>query len=121
MNAADGDFDELASLLRSIPREFSAMTVGLNADQYALIARGPQFDIVAVETLLEEVGLAANWDYSSVFDLRTMMRLAELSTKDVSRPADWIAHNAYWDCRYQILCWAKANQRLLVRDTTPVA
>lgn len=115
MNAADGDFDELASLLRSIPREFAAMTVGLESGQYLIMAKGPQFDITAVETLLEEVGLETPWDYRSVFDLRTMMKLAELSQADIDRPGDWTAHNAYWDCRYQIACWAEANRRLQVK------
>jgi hypothetical protein len=120
MNAADGDFDELAALLRSIPREFAAMTVGLAKDQYRLMSRGPQFDVVAVETLLQDVGLEPNWYYASVSDLRTVMDQAQITTSDVPRPDNWTEHSAYWDCRYQIACWAEATRRIQVREPTNI-
>lgn len=108
----DEDFGTLGTLMRHFLREFNRITRGRT---YELWARGPQFDVVNVETLLADLGLKAPWDYGSVRDLRTLMAAAGLRSADVARPEGFIAHQAGWDCRYQIAQYEEAKRHLRAR------
>lgn len=104
------DMDELTSLVNSFNRKLSQVIEG--ADDYEIWARGPQFDIVNIETLFGDCGEQVPWKYDRVRDLRTLMKLAGVATADVIRPADQIDHVALDDCRYQILCYQQAMRKL---------
>ena len=91
------------------------MTRGLSKGEYEIWARGPQFDIAAVESLMEECGVEVPWVYDSVRDLRTLMAAAGITTDDVPKPEGMIAHHAGWDCIYQIRCYMEANRRMRAR------
>jgi hypothetical protein len=83
------EFLELPALARHLISTFHQLTGG---KRYELYARGPQFDVVALETLLDELGLAAPWRYDMVRDSRTLCAAAGLNPKNV----------AYWDARHEI-------------------
>jgi 3' exoribonuclease, RNase T-like len=108
------DVDELFSLMRHFVRRFNTITNEGTAD-YEIWARGPQFDLVAIESLLFQCGIPAPWAYDKVNDLRTLMHLANLKTKDVPMPTGLVRHNALDDCRYQILCYEAAIRALYPR------
>lgn len=112
LESMDGDFTDLQALLRHTVREFGFMVEGLKPGEYELIARGPQFDIAAFETLLQECGVEVPWGYATIRDLRTKMSDAMITTNDVAKPDGFISHQAGWDCIYQIKCWAEANRLL---------
>ncbi len=95
------EFEDLASLARNLITVFNQLTSHGKAN-YELVAKGPQFDIVAIETLLTELGLDVPWAYDRVVDLRTMLRRAGINPKNVAKPSGTIPHVAYWDCRWQI-------------------
>jgi hypothetical protein len=113
-NTSD-DFNELPILMRQFVSRFEKLT-HMYGD-YELIARGPQFDVVNIETLLRDCGLKAPWKYDKVVDLRTMCRLAGVSTKngDVPEPHGYVPHDALWDCKYQIAQYFEAKRRLRSR------
>ena len=86
---------------------------GLVGKEVEVVARGPQFDVAGIESLLIERGIEVPWRYDSVVDLRTVMREAAIGTDDVSPLPDAIPHNAVHDCRYQLKCLAEARGRLI--------
>lgn len=108
------DFQDLPALGRHLISTFNQLTDG-GTIPYELWAKGPQFDIVAVETLLEEVGLSAPWDYGTVRDLRTLCATAGLNEKNVAKPAGFIPHVAFWDSRWQINVYLAARKLLAGR------
>ena len=110
-NTSD-DFDELPVLMKQLVRRFEKLTHGV---EYELIAQGPQFDVVAVETLLKDCGLKAPWAYNRIIDLRTLTRYAGFSSKDVEPIQGFIAHRADWDCKQQIKVYFEAKRRLRSR------
>lgn len=105
------DFEELASLMRHLVRNFNRLTNN-GTLAYELWARGPQFDIVNIESLLIDVGLPVPWKYNRVRDLRTLMAQANLKTADVPEPKGYVQHHAGWDCRYQLDCYMAARKAL---------
>jgi hypothetical protein len=95
------EFEDLASRLRNLVSVFNQLT-DFGKKNYELVAKGPQFDVVAVETLLTEVGLTVPWAYDRVIDLRTMLKRAGVNAKNVPQPSGCIPHVAFWDARWQI-------------------
>ena len=112
-NVSD-EFEELPILLRQFTRRFDKLTNG-GKYEYELWANGPQADIVWVESLLNDCGMKAPWKYNRVRDLRTMLSLAGMSSKDVEKPEGYVPHNAAWDCKFQIRCHIEAKRRLRSR------
>ncbi len=104
--------DQYSSLLIHLQTLHMTVRNAIKGADYMIWARGPQFDIVNVESLLHDCGLDAPWRYNRVADLRTIMMLANVPTADIPRPADWPEHDAYYDCRYQINCYFEAKRRL---------
>lgn len=108
------EFEDLAVLARNLIATFKRLTQNGKAN-YELVARGPQFDIVAIESLLLELGLEVPWDYRKVRDLRTMLAVAGLNEKNIAKPAGMIPHVAYWDARYGIVQYLEAKKALAGR------
>ncbi len=109
INFIGGDFEELKASMLHMIRQFSVIA---NGQPYEVWARGPQFDIAIIESLLRQCGLSAPWEYNTVRDLRTLMALANLSSNDVPKPAGFVAHHALWDAKFQIDCYHEALRRL---------
>lgn len=108
------DFDELPALLRHVNRKFDQIVDGR---EYELYARGPQFDIVNIESVMSDVALKPAWRYDRVRDLRTVMALAGLRTADVPRDTTrFPEHMAVADCNYQLQCLAEALKHLRARS-----
>lgn len=105
------DFEDLVALARNLVTVFNRLTDNGKAN-YEVVAKGPQFDIVAIETLLHELGLEAPWHYRRVRDLRTMLALAGLDERNVPKPAGTVPHVAYWDARANIECYLAAKKGL---------
>lgn len=103
------DFDELPILMQQLIRRFNKLTSG---KEYELIAKGPQFDVVAVETLIRDCGLTPPWRYDRIVDLRTLQRYAGVSSRDLTPPKGFIAHRADWDCKFQIETYFETKRRL---------
>lgn len=111
MQQSDGDdFDELSALVQSVNRKLAQVIA--EADEYEIWARGPQFDLVVVESLLGDLGQKAPWKYDKVMDLRTTMRLAGIRSADVPMRPGLVAHHALSDCRYQIDCYVESMRRI---------
>lgn len=108
----EGDYEDLAALVRHTAREFGFMIEGLKRGEYEVWARGPQFDIAALETLFKECGVDVPWDYESVRDLRTLMAMAAITKGDVTMEGDLIPHQARSDALFQIRCYVEANRLL---------
>lgn len=108
-------FEELPVLMRQFVRRFEKITNGLAPESYEVIARGPQFDLVNIETLLAQCGERTPWRYDRVTDLRTLMRYAGLHARDVPPPEGFVAHDAGWDCRYQIKQYLAAKRGMRAR------
>lgn len=110
------DFEALPILMRHFTREFNRIVDGRD---YLLYARGPQFDVVNMASLYKDVGMAAPWEtpqtYGKVRDLRTIMGEAGLSSGDVPKPHGFVAHQAAWDCRYQLAQFQEARKHLRAR------
>jgi hypothetical protein len=105
----DDPFD-LQYLGKSFIDTFRRMVAGY--ESYVICAKGPQFDLVAIESLLTDLDLSAPWDYDAVDDLRTMLRHSKIDPYEVPKPEGFIKHVAYWDARFQI------NQYLACRAGT---
>lgn len=113
--ANDGnDLDELLAVIRSVTRKVEQVIH--DADDYEVWARGPQFDIVNIESLLEDIGEPAPWQYNKIMDLRTTMRAAGLASADVDNTGI-IPHVALDDCRFQIRCYVEAMRQMRSRGT----
>lgn len=108
------DFEELPSLLRRLNRKFDQFVAGR---PYEIYARGPQFDIVNIESLMSDVTIAPAWKYDRVRDLRTVMAMAGLSTKDIPRDVTrHPEHMAVADCHYQLQCLVEAKRKIGARS-----
>jgi hypothetical protein len=114
---SDGeDFDELMALGRHFVSRVQRMIDEAGPEgNYEVYARGPQFDVVVIESLLNQLGLKAPWKYDKVRDLRTLMALAGISTADVPQLAGQVTHDALWDCKYQKACYLEATRVLRSR------
>lgn len=95
------DFEDLVSLCRNFIVVFNQITDNGKAN-YEVVCARPQFDIVAIETLLEEVGLEKPWAYDSVIDVRTMLKRAGINHKNVLLPSGCKPHTGFGDARWQI-------------------
>ena len=69
------DPEELFALLRALNRKIDSVIDSSGGD-YEIWARGPQFDLVAIATLMQACGQTPTWDYNKVRDLRTLMATA---------------------------------------------
>lgn len=107
------DFETLPVMMRHLTREFQRMTSKYAS--YELWARGPQFDVVNLDSLYADCGMRAPWKYDSVRDLRTLMKMAGLSSEEVDKPHGFIAHQAGWDAKFQLRCYREAKKRLRAR------
>jgi len=99
--SASSDFEDLASLCRNFVAVFHQLTQNGKVP-YELVCARPQFDAVAVESLLKEVGLIAPWGYDTVIDVRTMLKRAGINHKNVPWPKNVTPHMAWGDARWQI-------------------
>lgn len=111
-NAGD-DLDEMQALVRSIVRKTREI-ISESAD-YEIWARGPQFDIVNLESLIVECGESVPWEYNKIRDLRSLMALADIHSADVEKPLGFVQHVALWDCKFQVNCYVDAIRRLRSR------
>lgn len=107
--STETEFEDLAARLRNLLTVFNQLTDYGKAN-YEVVAKGPQFDIVAIETLLVECGLTVPWAYDRVVDLRTMLKRAGINPKNVAKPAGCIPHVAFWDARWQISQYLAASR-----------
>lgn len=82
-----GDTDRTS--LADFTSQFSKYLVGLDK----LWAQGPQFDLVAIESMYHQLELPIPWQYWAVRDSRTIMGLG----KQTYRPKNEMAHNALAD------------------------
>lgn len=95
------EFEDLASLCRNFITVFDQITDYGKAN-YEVVCARPQFDIVAIETLLTEVGLEKPWKYDSIIDVRTMLKRAGINHKNVPLPSGCTPHTGFGDARWQI-------------------
>lgn len=111
------DMDELTALVRSVHRKLTELIDSVGRDAVEIWAKGPQFDVVNLETMFVDCGLDAPWPYDSVMDLRSVMKLAGVSGKagDVDM-SGIVPHVAVSDCVFQIRCYAEAMKQLRSRD-----
>lgn len=109
------DMDELTALVRSIHSKLDQLIRSVGAENVELWARGPQFDVVGLESLFVACGLEAPWRYDTVMDLRTLMRLAGVKSDEVDK-SGIVPHVAISDCQFQIRCYAEAMRRLRSLD-----
>lgn len=103
------EFEELPALLRAFNRKLDQVSDGRT---YEFWARGPQFDVVNLESLMGDCAVQPHWEYQVVRDLRTLMAIAGLKTADVERPPELTAHQADKDCQFQLMCYAAAMREL---------
>ena len=109
---SDGnDTEVLLSLVRSIHRKLSDLIRTVGENNIEVWAKGPQFDIVNLESLFVDCGLAAPWRYDTVMDLRTLSRLAKVKTESVDR-GGLIAHIASEDAKFQIRHYVECIKNL---------
>lgn len=108
LNEGD-DFEDLVAAMRGFIAAFNRLTRNGTRD-YELCAKSPKFDIVALETLIEELGLDVPWSYKNITDVRQDLRRAGIEEKNVPKPAGFIAHNAHWDARWQIESFLAARR-----------
>ena len=102
-----GDSDVLVAFVRSfIHKVQQVIDSALN---YEVWARGPQFDIVVLESLFAMCGEKAPWRYDRIFDLRTIMELAGIKKDDIDSH-DIVPHVALEDCRFQLRCLTRAKE-----------
>lgn len=104
LESAGNDMEVLLSFVRSIHRKLSDLIRTVGENNVEIWARGPQFDVVNLESLFIDCGLAAPWKYSTVMDIRTAMRLAGVDKGDVDA-SGLIPHIAIEDCKFQIRCY----------------
>jgi hypothetical protein len=105
------DMEVLLALVRSIHRKLSELIRTYGESNVELWAKGPQFDVVNLESLFVDCGLPAPWKYNTVMDLRTLGNLAGVHTADVER-GGLIEHVASEDAKYQINFYIEAIRRL---------
>lgn len=112
-NSGD-DMAELIALVQSLHRKISQVIE--EADEVEIWAKGPQFDIVAIESLFDDIGLSAPWKYGQIRDLRTIMAAAGVDRHSVEFPASLTPHHALSDCKYQILQLTESWRRMRARN-----
>jgi len=105
------DMDELTALVRSVHRKSTEIIQSVGFDNVEVWAKGPQFDVVNLETMFVDCGLDVPWKYNTVMDLRTLMNLAGCHTENVDS-SGIVPHVAISDCQFQIRCYAEAMKRL---------
>lgn len=106
------DMEELLALVRSVHRKLTdIINQAGGRDSVEIWSRGPQFDIVNLETLFVDCGLEAPWKYDSVRDLRTYMTLAGVKTEELDQ-SGIVPHVAISDCVLQIRGYIEATRRL---------
>ena len=105
------DFEDLRALARGLIATFNQLTRNGTLN-YELVAKHPQFDVVALETLLDELGFVKPWAHDRVFDLATQLKSAGVNGKNVAKPAGFIPHVAFWDSRWQIAQYLEAKKAL---------
>jgi hypothetical protein len=103
------DFEDLVAAIRGLIAAFNRLTHN-GTRNYEISAKGPKFDIVAIETLIEELGLEVPWDYWRVTDVRQDLRRALIKDKSVPKPKGFVPHVAYWDSRWQIEMFLAARR-----------
>lgn len=103
------DFEDLVAAMRGLISTFNHLTVN-GTRNYEISAKSPSFDLVAIETLLNELGLEVPWDFRRVSDLRTDLRRARIKHSAVPKPAGTIPHVAFWDARWQIDMWLECRK-----------
>lgn len=111
-----GDSDVLVAFVRSFIRKVDtviqqALTSGGVVE---IVAKGPQFDVVIIENLIQQVGELEPWKYSWVSDLRTLMKKAGVTPNDVKHD-DIVPHVALEDCRLQLRLLDESEFRLGLR------
>lgn len=105
------DFQDLVALCRGLVSTFNQLTKNGTLN-YEISAKHPQFDVVAIETLLEEVGLEKPWRHDRVFDVATDLKRAGINYKNVPKPSGFVEHVAYYDAKWQISMYLEAKKRL---------
>lgn len=119
-NNLGDEIHEVTLIMRQFVTAFNRMTNN-GKTPYVVVAKGPQFDIVAIETLLEELNLAVPWDYNKVEDLRTLLRHRKIDPRDVPEPDGFIKHVAFWDSRYQIDQYLACQMGRVIHELDPKA
>lgn len=109
--SAGNDMEVLLALVRSMHRKLTELILTVGEDNVELWARGPQFDVVNLESLFVDCGMSAPWKYSTVRDIRTAMTLAGVTTDEVDK-GGLVPHIASEDAKYQIRCYIEAIRRL---------
>lgn len=107
--SASEDFEDLVAVMRGLVAAFNRLTKN-GTREYELCAKSAKFDITAIETLLEELGLEVPWHYRNITDVRQDLRRAGIEEKNVPKPQGMVPHNAYWDARWQIESFLAARR-----------
>lgn len=105
------DMEQLLALVRSIHRKLSDLIRSVGEGNIELWARGPQFDVVNLESLFTDCGLNIPWRYDTVMDLRTLAKLAGVKSEDVDH-AGLVPHIAVEDCKFQIRVYMECMRKL---------
>lgn len=108
---AGTDFEDLTSVVRHFIRVFEQLTDSGQAN-YVLCTARPQFDVNAVGTLIEELGLVIPWAYDSIVDLRSLQRGLGINYKNTPLPAGAIPHTAVGDVRWQVEQYLEVKRKL---------
>jgi hypothetical protein len=112
LRESDGnDMEELLALVRSIHRKLGDLIRSVGEANVELWAKGPQFDVVNLETLFVDCGLQTPWRYDSVMDLRTLTRLSGIKTETIGREG-LVPHVAIEDAKFQIRHYVEAMKHL---------
>lgn len=107
------DLEELLAITRNINRKLDSEIRSANND-YEVWARGPQFDVVMLESLFQDCGQSVLWTYDSVRDLRTFMKQAGVKSEDVDS-AGLVPHDAVDDCKFQWRCYSQAVTHISIK------
>lgn len=104
------DMEELTALVRSIHRKLTQLIESVNG-AVEIWSRGPQFDIVNLQTLFSDCALDTPWAYDSVMDLRTLAKLAGVKSEEIDK-SGIVPHVAVSDCQFQIRHYIEAMRQL---------
>lgn len=95
-----GVFDALKQLIDWTDKV--AATAEAHPDEFLWWAKGPDFDMVLLETAARAVGLTMPWKYNSKRDLRTVQDITGNPDKELPIFYHAGEHDALADCEYQI-------------------
>jgi len=109
--SSGNDMEQLLAFVRSIHRKLSDLIRSVGENNIEVWARGPQFDVVNLESLFIDCGQSVPWKYDTVMDLRTLGRLAKVETKDVDREG-LVPHVAIEDAKFQIRFYVECIRKL---------